>query len=216
MTVVPNIKRPTRQTLLRVGACTWVVLISLGTLVNLAAVPDRAESPDPDVSDARLSVLEAQLAELRQQADQWEQRPAPLSEARFDSEQAAVGQRIASVEQALAERATGQDVVALREHIGQIEAQLRQELRTARAPAPSRRSPSAAPEPPELPFTVTGLELRGGERFISTVPKGASAGPASIRILHPGETEGGWRLDAIEGRTAVLRQGTHVRRVDVP
>ncbi|MCD9007463.1 hypothetical protein LDO31_14685 [Luteimonas sp. XNQY3] len=212
-----SITRPTRATLTRAGLYGWAVLVSLATVVNFASGPAQLRPPGPDVPDTRLSVLETQLAELRQQAERWDQQPAAVTEARFDDARRALEQRLASVEQTLGERVSGEELDALREHIERIDAHLQQAAQPPPAPTPTRPStPPAPPQPPPLPFAIVGLELRGGQRFIAITPTGASSGRVSTRVLHAGETESGWRLEAIEGRTAVLRHGAHVRRVDVP
>jgi len=57
---------------------------------------------------------------------------------------------------------------------------------------------------PQVPtFTINGVELRGGERFLIILPSGSSTlGEATL--LRQGESTARWRLDAIHGLTAVL------------
>lgn len=66
-------------------------------------------------------------------------------------------------------------------------------------------------ETPTPPFSVMGSDLRGPERFLSLQPLGEQS-LRSVRLLQPGETFGGWRLDHLNTSTAVFSnsgQTTH-------
>jgi hypothetical protein len=64
---------------------------------------------------------------------------------------------------------------------------------------------------PSLPFELVDVEVRGGAHFaLIDDLKGEP------RILYPGDVESGWRLDAIDGRTAIFRHGEVTRRVTLP
>ncbi len=214
MTNPPISFRPTRAKLVRLGILVWAALVSTATVANLINLSTLTHRSDASASSAKVSALETRLAKLSQQVEGWQKQPPSLPQARFESAQQALEQRLASIERTLGERLTESDLTPLRERLDKIETRL------ANAPARpasarSRRS-AAKPIPAALPFTIVGLELRGGESFLSIAPTVPSSATA-IGVLHPGETEAGWRLEAIEGRTAVLRNGsTQVRRVDVP
>ena len=82
---------------------------------------------------------------------------------------------------------------------GDLEARLAKEL--ASVATPRKAAEAAKPKTPEPPFRVVGLELRGGERFVSVSAPGASA-LADLRLLRPGDSAGGWQLQAIEAQAA--------------
>ncbi|HDY5555716.1 TPA: hypothetical protein RQ718_006754, partial [Pseudomonas aeruginosa] len=71
-------------------------------------------------------------------------------------------------------------------------------------------------ELPPLPFRVVGAELRAGQRSVSVAPSIGDFTPAQLQVLLPGDAVGPWRLQAIEGNTAVFQAGNQTRRVAIP
>jgi hypothetical protein len=67
----------------------------------------------------------------------------------------------------------------------------------------------------EPPFNVVGLELRGGERFVSIASHGAAA-LTDLRLLREGESIGAWQLQAIEAHAVVFRVDDQTVRVALP
>jgi hypothetical protein len=91
-------------------------------------------------------------------------------------------------------------------------------LRVPQRP-PSRASPSrptAKPEPPPLPFRIVGAELRAGQRSLSVAPNNGNFTPDQLQVLLPGDAVGPWRLQAVEGNTAVFQAGDQTRRMAIP
>jgi hypothetical protein len=66
-----------------------------------------------------------------------------------------------------------------------------------------------------MAFRVIGAELRGGLRTVLVAPSGSSSADQLQPVL-PGESVGPWRLEAIEGQTAVFRSGEQTRRLAIP
>ena len=64
-----------------------------------------------------------------------------------------------------------------------------------------RKKPPPAPQPP--PFTVIGIEYRGGERFLSVAPSGTTQ-LSQINLIRPGDgvTGTAWKLKSMDGRLA--------------
>ena len=64
-----------------------------------------------------------------------------------------------------------------------------------------RKKPPPAPQPP--PFTVIGIEYRGGERFLSVAPPGSTQ-LSQINLIRPGDgvTGTAWKLKSMDGRFA--------------
>lgn len=64
-----------------------------------------------------------------------------------------------------------------------------------------RKKPPPAPQPP--PFTVIGIEYRGGERFLSVAPPGSTQ-LSQINLIRPGDgvTGTAWKLKSMDGRLA--------------
>ena len=72
------------------------------------------------------------------------------------------------------------------------------------APPPKpviHKKPPPAPQPP--PFTVIGIEYRGGERFLSVAPSGSTQ-LSQINLIRPGDgvTGTAWKLKSMDGRFA--------------
>lgn len=124
--------------------------------------------------------------------------------------------RAAQVETTLSGYAAAEDLQALRAEVEQIKA--RPSALRAAAPAqprsPSR--PTAKPEPPPLPFRIVGAELRAGQRSLSVTPNNGNFTPDRLHVLLPGDALGPWRLQAVEGNTAVFQAGDQTRRVAIP
>lgn len=80
----------------------------------------------------------------------------------------------------------------------------------------SRTSAASKTELPPLPFRVVGAELRAGQRSVSVAPSIGDFTPAQLQVLLPGDAVGPWRLQAIEGNTAVFQAGNQTRRVAIP
>ncbi|CRM12334.1 MULTISPECIES: methyl-accepting chemotaxis protein [Pseudomonas] len=75
-------------------------------------------------------------------------------------------------------------------------------------PAPHKSAPVqkpttniVTPQPP--PFTVIGIEYRGGERFLSVAPTGSTQ-LSQIYLIRPGDAVAGtaWRLNTLDGKSA--------------
>ncbi len=79
---------------------------------------------------------------------------------------------------------------------------------TRTSSSPNRRVPMRS-------FRILGVELRGGERFLSLFPR-AGADSDDLRLLRPGETVGRWRLESLDADTAVFRVNGQTQRVQLP
>lgn len=214
MMTTSQTERSHRTTVLRVAAASWLLFISAVVVIDHVILSTRADRTEDAVPGMQLSELEAQLAELARELEQQRQEPAALPLERYASERVALDQRLAALEQALADRPTI-DLQSLQTRIDRLEVR----LATVRsAPTDASRPPvraPARPRPVEPSFRVIGVELRAGERFLSILPADASA-LSQARLLRAGETEAGWRLEVIEDGTAVFRHGDEVRRLTVP
>ena len=83
------------------------------------------------------------------------------------------------------------------------------------AAAPHKTAKAAKPKVPEPPFNVVGLELRGGERFVSIASHGAVT-LTDLRLLREGESIGAWQLQAIDAHAVVFRVDDQTVRVALP
>ncbi|SFW34569.1 hypothetical protein [Nitrosovibrio sp. Nv17] len=198
-----------------VQSLMWLWLIGLSVLVALGyqAMNDQA---DQERLDSRLQRLEAQAAGLAETVEAIQQRPAVATAADLKDTRQILEARAAQVEKSLSAYAAADDLQALRAEVEQVMA--RQTAARAAAPAqPRAPSKSAAkPEPPPLSFRIVGAELRAGERSVSVAPSSGDFTPDQLQVLLPGDAVGPWRLQAVEGNTAVFQAGDQTRRVAIP
>lgn len=197
-------------TLVRVVAVVWLSLISTAAVIDHAALSGLAEQLEARAPIPRVESLERKLAK---QIEHDRQQPDALAQARYEADRRALDQRLAAIEQSLGNHHVEDNLLPLQARIEQLEKQ----LRTTSVPTrPRQRASTAAhSEPSNLPFAIVGVELRADERFLAILPSGASAA-AQVRLLRIGETESGWRLDAINGATAVFRQDNETLRLAIP
>ncbi|MCC4595447.1 hypothetical protein NRY95_05610 [Xanthomonas campestris pv. phormiicola] len=214
MTALPD-NRQKRAKLLRAAVATWLLLIGVGTVINQVALSRLTTRTDANAQGGKVAALETRVAELGQQIDQQRQRPAPLSQAQFDTERHAQEQRLSAIEQAVAARLTAESLSPLSARIDQVEARLARTRPTAPALGQTRKSQPKPSERTGPPFTVIGFELRGGERFLSILPA-ASAEASQTRVLRPSETEAGWTLASIDDQTALFQHNGQIHRIRVP
>ncbi len=201
-----------------VQSLLWLWLIGLSVFVALGyqTMNDQA---DQERLDSRLQRLEARSAGLVESIEAIQQRPAVATAADLKDTRQVLEARAAQVEKTLSGYAAADDLQALRAEVAQIKArQTAAPVPRAAAPAQPRASGKAAakPEPPPLPFRVVGAELRAGQRSVSVAPSSADFTPDQLQVLLPGDALGPWRLQAIEGNTAVFQAGDQTRRVAIP
>jgi len=194
-----------------VQSLMWLWLIGLSVLMALGyqAMNDQA---DQDRLDSRLQRLEAQATGLAEIVEAIQQRPAVATAADLKDTRQILEARAAQVEKSLSAYAAADDLQALRAEVEQIKA------RQTAAPAQprTRNKPTAKPEPPPLPFRIVGAELRAGERSVSVAPSNGDFTPDQLQVLLPGDAVGPWRLQAVEGSTAVFQAGDQTRHVAIP
>lgn len=201
-----------------VQSLLWLWLIGLSVFVALGyqTMNDQA---DQERLDSRLQRVEARAATLVESIKAIQQRPAVATAADLKDTRKVLEARTAQVETTLSGYAAADDLQALRAEVEQIKArQTAAPVPRAAAPAQPRASGKAAakPEPPPLPFRVVGAEFRAGQRSVSVAPSSADFTPDQLQVLLPGDAVGPWRLQAVEGNTAVFQAGDQTRRVAIP
>ena len=148
--------------------------------------------------------LQYSLKDLKQMVDTGEQQANTL-DPMLDQ----WAQEIQEMRDGLAERATVKDLTALSGRFEHVEQQLL-ELKTQPSlppPTSSANKPkkTAPPKPVPLspPFSVLGVESRGGERFLAVAPHDSSS-LMDVRLLHSGEQLGAWHLKVLEPNSAIF------------
>jgi len=202
----------------RILILLWLLGLSVAAVLGLRAVSQLAEQGQTGAESQQVLALEARVAELADSVQALETKPAPASVTALQDIQQNLHAHIAQIEQGLAAFATADEVQALRGEIEQIKAH-QAAVRAASPPAPRRPPPKpavAAPQPEPFPYRVVGAELRAGLRSVLAVPAVGEFRADQAQVLLPGDTIGTWRLQTIEGNTAIFQSGKEVRRMAIP
>ncbi|VVQ25692.1 chemotaxis protein [Pseudomonas fluorescens] len=148
--------------------------------------------------------LQYALKDLKQMVDTGEQQANTL-DPMLDQ----WAQEIQKLRDGLAARATVADLTVLRARLEQVEQQFL-DLKTQPSPpppTPSAPKPKQSARPTSVPlsppFSVLGVESRGGERFLAVAPP-ESRSLMDVRLLHSGEQLGAWYLKVLEPNSAIF------------
>ena len=198
---------------LKITAAAWLLLVSILAVVNSVGLSRLSEQSQASAQDAHMQALNTRVAELEQQSAASKSQPKPVTQPDFEAARKALDERLSQVEQAQTADNRAGDLQALQARMGDIEARLK-EAATPVA-APRRTAEAVKPKAPEPPFSVAGLELRGGERFLSIAAPGVAA-VRELRLLREGDAIGAWQLQVIEAHAAVFRVDGQTQRIALP
>ena len=210
-------QRPTegadRARWLKIAAAAWLLLVSVLAVVNSVGLSRLSEQSQASAQDAHVQALNTRVAELEQQSAASKSQPKPVTQPDFEAARKALDERLSQVEQAQTADNRAGDLQALQARMGDIEARLKKAATPAAAPR--RTAEAVKPKAPEPPFSVAGLELRGGERFLSIAAPGVAA-VRELRLLREGDAIGAWQLQVIEAHAAVFRVDGQTQRIVLP
>ena len=198
---------------LEIAAGVWLVLVSGIAIVDSVSLSRLIEQSRSSAQDAQVQALATRVSDLEHQAEATKHQPKPVVQGDFDAARQALEERLAHVEQAQAADAHGEDIKALQARVGVLEARLKK--RAPSATAPRKTAETTKAKVPEPPFDVVGLELRGGERFVSIASRGATS-LTDLRLLGEGESIGAWQLQAIDAHAVVFLVDDQTVRVALP
>lgn len=200
---------------LKIAVAVWLTLTSAITLVNSVGLSHLAEQAHHREQAMQLKALDARVAQLAQRVNAERRQPKPASQAEFAAARRALESRLAHLEQSQADMAHASDVQALQARITEIEARQSQTRAASAVTRTPRRQATVKPKTPEPPFRVIGVELRGGERFLSiAAPTATTLG--SIRLLREGDSGDGWQLQSIGAHAALFQVNGQTQRVAFP
>ncbi|AKK01066.1 hypothetical protein [Pseudomonas citrulli] len=221
-------KASTFQTLIVGGLCLAVAGLS-GGLYNQAQSMTKLQDSsiqhqqtldtlqrDSNALKDTQEKLHYAVKDLRQMVDTGEQQASVL-DPMLDQ----WAQEIQELRDGLATRATEADMTALRARLEQVEQKL---LDLSSKPSPPAPPSTAKPKntvlpksvPLSPPFSVSGVESRGGERFLAVTPHDSRT-LADVRLLHSGEQISTWRLKALEPTSVIFAVSGHPdQTVQVP
>ena len=153
--------------------------------------------------------LQYALKDLKQLVDSGEQQANTL-DPMLDQ----WAQEIQELRDGLAARATETDMTALRVRLEHVEQQLL-DLKTQPSPPPPtfsatkpKQKAHPKPVPVSPPFSMLGVESRGGERFLAVAPHDIRS-LMDVRLLHSGEQLGAWYLKVLEPNSAIFAVVAH-------
>lgn len=208
-----------RSRLLRVLAIVWVTLISAVALVDRVAVGHLTQRVEGNLEYDQwvVQALEERLTAVEQRMESLQRAPSQVSKAAFAEAQQALDGRLDQIDRTVRESARASDLVSLQERLIAVEKGLAR-ARTSKRHATPTRAPDSVhtePPPPDPPFTVLGIEWRGGKRFLSLAPTGAYSLDA-VRVLQPGEAYDDWQLESVDRDNATFQVAGRLQRVTVP
>ncbi|AZD86839.1 Methyl-accepting chemotaxis protein [Pseudomonas chlororaphis subsp. aureofaciens] len=211
---LPSSSVPRRAPGFRHVASVWLLALSAGLVVVMLDVIRLGAAPEPspqlgqvDALSARLGRAEQQLAAIKLQTPSLTQEALVTARAELDA-------RLAQVETELRGHTDDQALQALQGRIEKLE------VRPAptKAVIPPLRSKSSSTKPTKAsppPFQVMGVELRGGEMFLTVAPLGATT-VGQMRLLRAGEAQGSWMLESIGVKQATFRVEGKLQQLVVP
>lgn len=105
------------------------------------------------------------------------------------------------------------DLHALEQQVKKLETTRVQAL----VPSASNKPHKSRPKPKkvaEFPLQILGQEIRGGEHFLSVGAIGSES-LDQCQLIRVGETYLGWKLDGVEGQSAVFTANGATRRLNI-
>jgi outer membrane murein-binding lipoprotein Lpp len=193
---------------LRAFATVILTLASVLSISNSAVLFRYLSEGKVDANDHRIQQLSSKFDHLSQQIDALQHQPASVSVGDFTAARQALDTRLSKLEQDRSTSELAQRIDALQARVDRL--QTRQGPPASPTPRANRHTDvkpadaSASAVPPTLPFRVLGLEIRGGERFVSILADNVSA-LGEVRLLRPGDSQATWRLESIENDAAIFR-----------
>ncbi|CAM8846121.1 Methyl-accepting chemotaxis protein [Burkholderia pseudomallei] len=205
---------PRGQRLLCILAAIGTVTIVTLTIVDhhrlthlTRTSPNYASHTDVRALQQRLDAFDTALTRLQH-------APASVTQATFDAARQTFDARLDKLEQIAGTTASTNAVNALDARVHQLETHPAASAQAASKAVISGHRHAAAPTLRVPPFAILGEEQRGGQTFLTVAPPHWQA-PGDVQLLQPGDSEGDWQLDALDGRTATFRVDGQVLRVPV-
>tara|TARA_R110000772_G_scaffold268043_1_gene393971 strand:+ start:28435 stop:29082 length:648 start_codon:yes stop_codon:yes gene_type:complete len=205
-----------RGRLLKAAAIAWLLFISAAVIIDHVSLSRLTDDMKSNTLEPKLTLLDHRLSELAQQVEDALDQPEPATPADIAAIRQTLEARLSDMEQEISTHADIADLAPLESRLDQFEVRMQEAHRTPpRAAPPVQRPAPTKPIVTEPPFQVLSIELRGGERFLSIAPSDPQS-LAETKVVLPGETVGGWLLEAINGNTAVFRVDGQARPLTVP
>ncbi|KHS70941.1 hypothetical protein RC77_05355 [Pectobacterium brasiliense] len=194
----------------------WLSVLTVLTSLSYHAIANLAEREQVDASVRQVRVLESSVTELADSMQVLQTHTLPASATALRELQQNLENRLAQIEQKQENLASTQAVQILRDELERLKSQ--QDVVRPSPPNPHSTTSPATTTPRKIPFPfrILGLELRAGQRMVSLAPASGKLSSNQIQLVSLGETVDQWRLDAIEGDTAIFSRAGQTRRLAIP
>lgn len=197
----------------------WLLPVLAGLLVLAAlvyqqrALDQLAEAVQLNNNARQVQSLEARIAALEQFKASALTRPPTVFVKQFSEHERALEERLAALEAQLADRALSSDLQGVRETLTALTVSIQKlEAEKRNARVAQRRTLQPAQKRP--PFTLRGIEVRGGHSLVALSPLDKPE-LEHIQWLRLGDQYLDWQLDAIEPNAVVFQIGDQRRRLEV-
>lgn len=197
----------------------WVVpalagLVIAGALVyQQRSLEQLADSVQHSSTTSQVQVLDERVTALEQFKDAQLKRPKAVTLEQVSELKAILDARLTELDAQLADRIQVSDLQVLRDVVASLGVSMQKLEAEKLAQRPAKR-PASKPGPKAPPFSVQGIEVRGGQKFVAISPLG-SVGPEQIQLLRVGDQHLGWRLEVIEPQAVVFQVDGQSRRLSV-
>ncbi|WP_369179509.1 hypothetical protein [Burkholderia pseudomallei] len=190
------------------AAVATLAIVDHLRLIHLARTsPSYASHTDVLALHRRLDAFDDALTRLQH-------APASVTQATFDATRHAFDTRLGKLEQLSTATATTDAVNALDARVHQLEMHQAASAQAASKAATPRHHDVAPTAPRIPPFAILGEEQRGGQAFLTIAPPHWHA-LGDVHLLQPGDSEGDWHLDALDGYTATFRVDGRIQHLPV-
>ncbi|CAJ9348361.1 Uncharacterized protein conserved in bacteria [Burkholderia pseudomallei] len=202
-----------RSVLCMVAASSAVAIATLAIIDHLRLAHLARTSPSY-ASHTDVHALQQRLDAFNDALTRLQHAPASVTQATFEATRQALDTRLGKLEQLSTATATSDAVNALDARVHQLETHQAPSAQAASKAATSRHHHVAPPTPRLPPFAILGEEQRGGQTFLTIAPPHWHA-LGDVHLLQPGDSEGDWQLDALDGYTATFRVDGRIQHLPV-
>ncbi|WP_240353899.1 hypothetical protein [Pectobacterium brasiliense] len=202
--------------IIRLLIWVWLGVLTALAVLNYRATADVVKREQVDASLQQVQVMEGRLTELADSIQVLEARPVPASATALRNMQQSLETRIAQMEQKQENYASTQVVQTLRDELVQLRSQQKAAIQSTPTTRRTADPAVTAPRKMPFPFRILGLELRAGQRMVSIAPASGEPAPAQTQVVLPGETVSQWRLETINGDTAIFSRAGQTQRLAIP
>lgn len=205
---------PHGRRLLGVVATSGAVAIATLAIVDHLRLAHLARTSPSYASNADVLALQRRLDAFDHTLTRFQHAPASVTQVTFDATRQAFDARLGKLEQRSTTMPTTDAVNALDARVHQLEVHQAASAQATSRATTSRSHHVVPPTPRVPPFAILGEEQRGGQTFLTIVPPHWHA-LGDVHLLQPGDSEGDWQLEALDGDTATFRVDGQIQHLPI-